>query len=29
MVYTRGGIVGADARPNWREHQAHGAGRMI
>jgi hypothetical protein len=24
MVCTRCGIVGADARPNWREHAAHG-----
>jgi hypothetical protein len=28
MVCTGCGIVGADARPNWREHRAHGAGRM-
>jgi hypothetical protein len=26
MVCTRCGIVGADARPNWREHRAQGAG---
>jgi hypothetical protein len=26
MVCTGCGIVGADARPNWREHQTHGAG---
>jgi hypothetical protein len=24
MVCTRCGIVGADARPNWREHRAKG-----
>ncbi len=27
MVCTRCGIVGADARPNWREHRAQGIGR--
>jgi hypothetical protein len=26
MVCTRCGIVGADARPNWKEHRAQGAG---
>jgi hypothetical protein len=26
MVCTRCGIIGADARPNWREHRAQGAG---
>jgi hypothetical protein len=26
MVCTRCVTVGADARPNWREHRAHGAG---
>jgi len=26
MVCTRCGIVGADARPNWKEHHAQGAG---
>jgi hypothetical protein len=25
IVCTKCGIVGADARPNWREHRAHGA----
>lgn len=24
MVCTRCGIIGADARPNWREHRARG-----
>ena len=24
MVCTRCGNIGADARPNWREHRAHG-----
>ena len=26
MVCTSCGVVGADARPTWREHRAHGAG---
>ena len=26
MVCTGCGIIGADARPNWREHRAQGAG---
>jgi hypothetical protein len=28
MVCTRCGIIGADARPNWREHRAQGAGQL-
>jgi hypothetical protein len=26
LVCTRCGIIGADARPNWSEHRAQGAG---
>lgn len=27
MVCSKCGMVGADARPNWLEHEAQGAGR--